>query len=371
MDLPTRADLFNIGADVVISRSQARPPGRRVNPEEVFTDGSDVNLLLAAASAMGDEAVRHLATRLSAHFLSGAELTDLDRLILDRFTNELPRQEATAAVADLELRQVPGGPAQSFAVGTVARSASGVEFETVFAATIAAASVGPVTVRARCRVTGPQGNVDPGTITALRNPVAGVSVTNLERAAGGDDSESDSRYRARAQRFFASARRGILAAIEMGALSVSGVRAAVAEELLDEDGFPNGWVRLFFADASGAGNAALAAQIRDRLRAWRASGIVVDVVAAVPRYEPISLRLRFATGVDSTLAFDTVRRRVLSAVNSLDPQATLQRSLIITSARAVAGVLVLDDAVVVPVGDIVPGQGEIIRTRLDLVTPAT
>lgn len=371
MDLPTRADLFQIGANVVLARSQGRAPGRRVSPEEVYTDGSDVNLLLASASAMGDEAVRHLALRIGALFFGSAELTDLDRLILDRLTNELPRLEATAAIVDLEFRQAPAGPAQLFPVGTQVRADSGVIFETVFAGSLAAASEGPVTIRARCRVTGPQGNVEPGTLNALVEPRPGVTITNLERAAGGDDAETDARYRSRAQQFFQAARRGIVAAIQFGALTVSGVRSATAEELLDDSGLPNGYVRLIFADASGGGNEALAASIRQRLLDFRAAGIIVSTLAATPRYEPISFRLRFETGVDQTLAFDTVRRRTVAAVNSLAPNATLERSLLFTQARAVPGVIVLDDAVALPIGDVVPDSGEIIRTRLDLVTPAT
>ena len=39
-DLPTRADLFQVGADEIFVRSAARPAGQRITPEEVYTEGS-------------------------------------------------------------------------------------------------------------------------------------------------------------------------------------------------------------------------------------------------------------------------------------------------------------------------------------------
>lgn len=367
-DFPTRADLFQVGADEVVGRSEARPPGSRVNPEEIFTEGSDINLLLAAASAMGEEAVRHLAMRIGALFFSSAEDADLDRLVSDRLTNTIARLEASAALVDLQLTQDAGGPAQTFAVGTRARTPAGVEFRTLVAASLAAGQTGPVTVRAQAVETGPAGNVDADTITRLSSPIAGVHVTNAERAAGGDDKESDARLRDRARDFFLVARRGTLAAIEFGARTVSGVRLATAVEEVDSNGDPTGRVSLFISDEQGGGNSALADLVRDALFEWRAAGVVVDVVGATPRFEPVVFRLRFKAGVDSTLAFDAVRARTLARVNRLPPQSTLERSLLFSAARSVEGVIALDDAIVTPVGDVVPGAGEIIRTRLDLIT---
>ena len=43
---------------------------------------------------------------------------------------------------------------------------------------------------------------------------------------------------------------------------------------------------------------------------------------------------------------------------------------ITTAARSVPGVIVSDGAVVVPAGDVVPSTGQVIRTRLDLITAA-
>lgn len=369
MDFPTRADLFQIGADELFARSSERPPGTRVSPEEVYTAGSDVNMLIAASAAMGEEVVARSVARLGALLLRTAEREDLDRLVSDRFSPTLARLEASAALVDLVFTSSSGAAAKTFPVDTRVRTRGAVEFRVLVAGSIIAGG-GSVTVRAQAIQTGPAGNVSAGQITQLVNPDPEVSVTNPERAAGGDDIEPDARFRARARDFFLNARRGTLAAIEFGARTVPGVRLATAIEDVDTSGDPTGRVSLFISDAAGAGNTALADLVRTALIEYRAAGIYVEVYAATPRFEPISLRLRFGTGTDSTLAFDAVRARVLANVNTLAPQRTLERSLIFASARAIEGVIVLDDAVVVPVGDIVPATGEVIRTRLDLITPA-
>ncbi len=62
----------------------------------------------------------------------------------------------------------------------------------------------------------------------------------------------------------------------------------------------------------------------------------------------------------------TVRRGDGKAITA--PQKTLERALLFASAQSIDGVIVLDDAVQVPVSDVVPAAGEVIRTRIDLIT---
>lgn len=366
-DLPTRADLFQIGADELFARSEARPPGTRVSPEEVFTPGSDVNMLVAASSSMGEEVVSRTARRLTALLVRSSERTDLDRFVSDRFSPTLARLEASAALVDLVLTSSVGAAAKTYPVDTRIRTEGAIEYRTLVAGSIIAGG-GTVTIRSQAIETGPAGNVLEGTIEQLVEQDPEVTVTNPERAAGGDDIEPDARLRDRARDFFTAARRGTLGAIEFGARTVAGVRLATAVEELDASGDPTGRVQLFISDAAGAGNAALAELVTNALVEFRAAGIVVDVFGAVPRFESIALLLRFDTGIDSTLAFDAVRSRTLANVNALAPQKTLERALLFESAKTVEGVIVLADAVQVPVGDVMPAVGEVIRTRLDLIT---
>lgn len=369
-DLPTRQTYFQIGADEVLDRSAARPVGQRISSEEVFTEGSDVNIVIASASGMAEEITRQLALREKALLLDGASGIDLDRLVGDRFSPTIVRKQAVPAVATLTLSRTTGPlPAITLPIGTRVRTPSSIEFRFTSAVSLPAGSTGPVDVVAEAVVAGTAGNVAVGSLSTFSEPPAdpNLVVTNVEPAAGGDDVETDPRLRARARDFFRTARRGTLAAIEFGALTVAGVRQASAIEEVDALGWPTGRVTLYIADALGQANAALVTAVRGALLEYRAAGVIVDVVSAVPQYVEVLYRLRFSAGVNTTVAAESVRLATVAAVNALAPNATLPVSLLFATARSVAGVIVLDDAVVAPVGDLVPAPGQVIRTRADLV----
>lgn len=373
-DLPTRTDLFNIGADEIRARSEARPPAQRLDPAQVFVEGTDINIVTASSSAMGEEVGRQLARSISALLLDGAEREDLDRLVADRFSPVIVRRGASPAVVTLQFSRVTGAfAAIVIPAGFQVRSSAGVVFETTAASGLAAGDAGPVDAPAQAVLAGLTGNVPAGSITQLATlpaPDPDLLVTNDEAATGGDDPESDVRLRARARNFYLTARRGTVGAIEFGALTVPGIRQATAIEEIDALGRPTGRVALYLADAQGQANSALVAAVRSALYDYRAAGIVVDVYGAIPRYVPIVYRLRFQVGVDTVAAFDNVRFSTVATVNSGPPGATLPVSLLFEIARSVRGVIVLDDAIVAPVGDLVPAPGEIIKTTLDLVTEA-
>lgn len=372
MDFPARADLFEVGADEALIRSQARAPERRISPSEVFTEGSDVNLLIASSSAMADELTRSVVDAFAALFLSSAEGPDLDRLIADRFGTDLVRRGATASIVPVTFFRTSGAmPAITLPVGTRVGTRTGVTFVLVAAAALDAASPGPVTVLAQCSSAGLGGQAEVGTITEILDSVgdAALQVRNDEPAAGGDDEESDDSLRAAARGFWRAARRGTAAAIVFGATRVPGIRQASLFESTDTDGNPSGRVTLYIADANGQANSALATAVRDALVEYRAAGIFVDVASGTPTFVPIVLRLRFVAGFDSSLVFDAVRRAIVANVGTLAPGVTLTRSSLFAIARSIDGTIVLDDAIVSPVGDVVPTAGQVLRTALELVTP--
>lgn len=370
-DLPLRAEYFKIGADEIQSRSEARPPGQRISPEQVYTEGSDVNIVNASSSAMAEEVTRQLGTGLQILLLDGARGPDLDRLVADRFSPTIVRKQATPAVATLSLTRVTGAlPGGTLPIGTRVRTRNGIEFKTTAPASLPPGSTGPVTVLAEASIAGIGGNVDENTLVTFAEPPfdPNIQVTNPQVAAGGDDTETDPRLRARARDFFRTVRRGTLGAIEFGALTVGGVRQATAIELIDSLGIPTGHVQLLIADALGQANDALVTAVRAALLEWRAAGVVVDIVATVPQLVEIRYLLRFSAATNTTQASDAIRVATVAAVNALRPGETLTVSLLFSIARSVAGVIVLDDAVVAPVGDLVPEPGKTIRTRADLVT---
>ena len=78
-DLPTWQALFRVGRDEILARSD------RLTIEAIEREGSDVNALVAAAAAIGDEVVGQLATGLGGLFLDTAKGEALDRLVFDRY----------------------------------------------------------------------------------------------------------------------------------------------------------------------------------------------------------------------------------------------------------------------------------------------
>lgn len=371
MLIPSRADLFQAGALELILRAQSRPAAQRISRAAIFTEGTDANVILAAASAMGDEVLRQLAAHCAAQYLDTAESEDLDRLVFDRFSPLLARKPAVPAIVTLQFsRPNPAGAAISLAVGTKVRTAAGAEFKLTQVLSIAAGQVSPVSVTAEAVNVGTTGNVAANVITNFVTPPpdSALTVTNPAVAAGGADSESDAALKSRARSFYTTVRRGTRAAIEAGCLSVPGVASANVIEVVDSSGFPTGQVQAYVADAAGQCNSALAIAVQLALTDYRAAGVYVAVLGAVPRYESIVYRLRYQPGINSIAAFSQVQFLTVARVNALAPGETLPRSLLIEQARKVRGVIVLNDAIVSPAGDIVPTGSEIIKTSQALVT---
>jgi hypothetical protein len=341
----------------------------------VFTEGTDINIILAAASAMADEGIRHLAMRIAALYLDSAEGEDLDRLVADRFSPELFRKPASPAVVLLFFTRAPPSTLASiaFAVGTKFRTETGIEFQLLEPVGLAPGATGPVTARAEAVLAGVGGNVDRGQIRAfVQTPTDPyVQVVNAGVAAGGANRESDSQLRQRARAYYQTVRRGTLPAIELGALSVPGVASASAEEVIDPvSELPAGPIRLSIADANGQANALLVAAVRQGLREYRAAGVPVDILASKPQYVSISYEgLAFRANVDTTAAAAQLRRLTVSAVNLLGPREPLLRSLLFSIARSIPGAIVTASVVRVPAGDLFPTSGESVsfRTTIDRV----
>lgn len=370
--LPTREDLFQVGAREVFSRGQNRPAEARVSPEAVFTPGTDINIVLAACSAMGDEALRHLALRIAALYLDSAEDTDLDRLVADRFSPEIVRKQPAASVVPLSVsRPIPpsSGAPVTLDVGTKVRTAAGTEFELTTPIAFPLNSTGPFTGTAKAVLAGTGGNVAEGEISQFSQTPADATliVTNPEPASGGTNKESDASLRDRARQFFNTARRATLSAIEAGALSVDGVEAATADEAIGPDGLQTGLVRLFIADSLGRSNAILTDAVNLALREFRGGGIPVAVLTTRPRFENVSYSISFRSGTDTRAAVAQLKTLTVAAVNVLFPQETLHRSLLMALARSIPGAIVPDNAVSLPAGDVVPASGEVIKTSLDRV----
>lgn len=370
--LPTREDYFQIGASEILSRSAQRPFGQRISRAALFTEGTDINIIIAACSAMADEGTRHLALRMAALYLDSAEEEDLDRLVADRFSPTVVRKRPARSIVDLQFtRPIPpsvGAPI-TYNIGHKFSTDTGVEFTLTQVASLGLGSTGPVVARAQAVLAGTSGNADKNTITKVlgANPDASVVVTNLEPASGGRDMESDASLRNRAREAFDALRRATLSAIEFGALTVEGVESASAFEETDQYGTPTGRIYLTIADSTGRSNQAMVEAVSIVLREWRAAGIIVTIFASTPAFQDIWYEIGFRDNIDQRSAINQLKALTVNAVNLLQPGETLERAMLFALARSVPGLIVKDAAVIMPLGDIYISPNETIKTSFDRV----
>ena len=149
-----------------------------------------------------------------------------------------------------------------------------------------------------------------------------------------------------------------------------GISSASASEALSSIGQPARVVHLFVADSSGVASAPLAEQVRRSLLDFRAAGIAVVVNTSIPQIVSVQLKLQFLAGADTTLIGELARAAVVEHLNSLPVNGTLLRASLFQVLQRFApnGLIVSDQSVAAPTGDVVPTPGQTIRTRLENVT---
>jgi hypothetical protein len=178
------------------------------------------------------------------------------------------------------------------------------------------------------------------------------------------------KWRERLRQFWASVRRGTLGAIQYGALLVPGIVSAQAVEVTTQGGTPARLVMLYISDSSGVASEAMAEAVRAALLDYRAAGIQVIVATSIPQIVAVQLKLAFQSGVDSAGLTDIIRNSMVEFINSLPVSGTLYRGQLFSMLQryVVDGLIVNEDSIVSPTGDLVPNAGMTLRTTLDQVT---
>lgn len=365
MDLPTRLDLYAIGRSHVVQRA------RKIDPVQVDTAGSDVNLFVGIGSVVADALIRQLAYRTGALLLDGSDDEDLDRYAYDRYT--LTRKGASSARGSISIaRSVATAGAGSIPIGTVCRTDTGVEYVTTTVASFSALALS-ATCNVRAVQAGKATQVGQNSIKRFASPQqlfdASLVPSNPAATAGGENQESDDVFRSRVRDFWRTARRGVVGAIEFGALTVEGVVSARAVEVLSQSGLPARVVILYISDSSGVASDALAEDVNVALNEYRAAGIAVLVSTSVPQLVDVELKLTFAAGVDTRTLSDQIRAAVFEFVNSLPVNGPLYvNELGSVLQRFVSdGLIPKQSGIVAPVGDLIPAVGQTIRTTIDRV----
>lgn len=374
MDLPSALDLFRIGRSEMLVRNG------RLSPEEIDRQGSDLNNLVAAAAAMGDECMGQLASVRADLYVGTARGDALDRLITDRYP-DLTRKQAAPSFGYVTF-SFATAVATAFSIpdATALSTADGIQFITVGSYSIPVGTTSKqVPIRSLLA-----GVNQKASINKIRNimgaipgaPVSGMTVTNLAATFGGEDREKDADYAVRYTLHYLAARRATIGAIQQAVLSIPGIVKATVFENLDVLGRPIGYVQVDVADsytdqfvASGSFPAAYAAQLANLtaqidalLMEWRAAGVGVVVRFATVVLQSVRVVLAYAAGADQASVNNIVLAKIVQYVNNLNPGQPVILEQLRNLLRETSGVYYTGNEIVTPTGNIVPLPGQVLRT---------
>lgn len=378
-DFPTFSDLFRTARDEVLLRNA------KLSRDAVERPGMDANVLVAAASAVGDQVIGQLTKVEAATFLDSAKKEALDRLVFDRYG--LVRKPAAASVGTVAFRTTAPAPVTfTIPVGVRLQTPDGIQFVTDESVVFPAATVGPLACAARSVLAGANQNVKAGAITSIISSVTSqpsdLTVSNPFATAGGDDTEDDPSLRDRARRFFSTVRRGTLGALEEAALGVAGVRKAKAFEVVDALGRPARQVQLVVTDSFTeqfidftslppryqVQSQLLATSVFNALADVRPAGTFVQVIVANVILQSWQLTLAFNAGADVNSAALQARAAVVSYNNSLPPGTKINVDDALKLLKNVPGLANSGNAIASPAGNVVAKPTQVLRTSLGLVT---
>lgn len=346
--LPTFDELYDAGKAEV----QARRPALTD-----FNEGSVNDAYVGAGAMLADEVIGVLVALFKDSFVDTAEGSALDSLALDRFG--LSRLAASASIGAIEFARGDSTGALPIYAGT--RISGTVNGVTVTVATIddavMPATEDEVLVPARCSVTGATGNVAEDVLDTLLDAIVGdadVEVINPARFVGGDVEESDAEFRERIRRYQLTLRKGTIAALEAGALSVAGVQyATVDETFVDPD--VGGYVSVYVGDPDGNGNDTLADLVDVELDNWRACGVEVRVFGAAREEVELELTVRYRRGANVGELGTAIRAGVVAYGDGIGPGKKLYLSGVQAAAHD-ASTAVLSVEVTSHTADITPDE---------------
>lgn len=357
---PTASELFAVGRMAI-----AVTPGNKINPAIVSVPGSNVNLAVGTSAIIAQEVVARGANAMRGAFIDSSRGSALDRVVFDR--TGLLRFSATAATVDLVLqRPTSGAGAGVYPAGSRVQTADGTQFGLNSDATFGSLDV-TVNVSATALVVGTGGNVSAETVTGFADAPFDntLTVSNPTGAAGGTETESDIQLIGRVRGFFPTLRRGILSAIEFGALETPGVVLATATEIVSPtSGFPAAAVLLVVGDRSGGASSDMLNAVADTLLEFRAAGIPVFITGGVVVPQAVTWQLGFLTGFSESLVMSRVAAVSVAIGQYTPPGGTLFRSSLIAAARSVPGAVISDSSLVVPAGDVIAATPQTIITIL-------
>lgn len=317
-----------------------------------WNEGSVLDALAGGSAMLGDESMRFALGLFAELFFDTAKEAALDRLALDRLG--LVRKAATAAYGTVTWTRGTAG-AYTVPAGTVIRATVGGESFTVASVYDVALAAGDTNKDLLVQATsaGRSSNLAATTLTEVVSfPAedASATVTNAEALAGGSDAETDSVFRDRIRRYYSTLRRGTVAALETGALSVPGVAFVSVDE---SDIETTGIVRVYVGDPDARSNSTLAGLVDAELENWRAAGVMVTVSGASRDEVALTLAVDVERGADQVGLATAIRAAVVGYGDTLAPNRTARLSRIQKAVHD-AGGAILSASVTSHTADIEP-----------------
>lgn len=370
-DLPRVDDLFDLFV------REAVAAGGSVTEEAFRTAGTDANAIAAACATVAEEVVHQIAVGARDSLLKTLPDNDsLDRFIFDHFADPstgkgLERQDATAAIGTLTFTRSAPGAAGQIAAGFRVASDTGIEVETTDDLNFTGAQT-TLSVGARAVVAGSAGNVLAGKLTQLRSTPFDetFTATNAAAFAGGQERETGEQFKSRARMAWKAMGRGVLPAIEFGALQVPGIGMARATtvNLTDSQSHVVGkWISLVVADRNGRSNASLAALARTAMVNWACGGEYVEVFAATPIDQYVTVTCSFRAGANTSAAAARIRAAIVDLINGLKIGEGLRKDAIYEVVRADPDVATNSVTVSAPSGNVSAASTEVLRASLETV----
>ena len=271
-------------------------------------------------------------------------------------------------------------------VATVSSSTQPEIVYTVNATVVLAAGSGSVSVPVLCSVSGPTGNVGSGSITVLKQTIAGITVvSNPTAMTGGAAQETEAQRQTRFQEFIVALRRGTNSAIAAGAKtayisdSYGNITEQVLDSLVDEPTTPTGTITCYAYNGFGNTSDSLVDQAQNvvdgyslsdgtKVSGYKAAGIVCAVVKATETAQDVAIAVTAMANVDTAALTATVRSVIAEYLGSLTLGQSCLRSEIIERVQATTGVYNVT-SLTTPAADVVPATGHVI-TNLGTITPA-
>lgn len=312
---PSFQDLLDVG--------QAEAQVRR--PDLAFNDGDVTEAFLHAGAAMADATIGYAVQACSDTYFGLAAGAELDAVIVDK--TGIARNPSALSHGTVHLQRAGAGSAGVIAEGSKVATDFDDDGEQVVVTLDVAVSCPSgafsLFVAATAVNAGTSGNILAGKIARFVDAPfdSSITVTNDTESdgvtvadfAGGTDEETDDDYRARGVSAWLTQRRGTLAALEQGALTVAGVASAIATEDAD-----TGIVTVSVADSSGYSNQAMIYAVQVALESWRAAGTLVTVVGGRPALLDLNIVIaEAADGFDVPTASTAIVASVTALINKL------------------------------------------------------